>query len=214
MNNKYNIYRICLYLMILAVLLISSVSYRYVFLLTSDYVLAVFSWLLCTALVFIPCLYIHNIRLREKNNIPIQGTTTNSEVEMLSVPEYYPEDSTELPSDLPKPLRQICIIALLRALAKEQLIDANFKPYGEVNVSQMTYIADAITSIVPISKRWIVFEQFWNISNMKQIRINNNSRKCPVAGHDRIISAFKNAAQECKALDDSKAFKLWMEQNS
>ena len=133
---------------------------------------------------------------------------------MLAVPEYYPEDSTELPSDLPKPLRQICIIALLRALAKEQLIDANFKPYGEVNVSQMTYIADAITSIVPISKRWIVFEQFWNISNMKQIRINNNSRKCPVAGHDRIISAFKNAAQECKALDDSKAFKLWMEQNS
>lgn len=63
--------------MILAVLLISSVSYRYVFLLTSDYVLAVFSWLLCTALVFIPCLYIHNIRLREKNNIPLQGITTN-----------------------------------------------------------------------------------------------------------------------------------------
>ena len=113
---------------------------------------------------------------------------------MLTVPEYYPEDSTELPPDLPKPLRQICIIAMLRALAKEQLIDANFKPYGEVNVSQMTYIADAITSIVPISKRWIVFEQFWNISNMKQIRINNNSRKCPVAARDTYISAFNNAA--------------------
>ena len=104
--------------------LISSVGYRYVFLLTSDYVPAVFSWLLCKALVFIPCLYIHNIRLREKNNISLQGTTNDSEVKMLTVPEYYPDDSTELQSDFPKPLQQICIAAQLRALAKEPLIDA------------------------------------------------------------------------------------------
>ena len=181
---------------------------------TSDYVLSLFYWVLCTALVFIPYLYIYNILLYGKNNIPLQGTTKGPDKEKLTRPEYYPKDSTDVPPELPKPLRQICIVALLRALAKEQLIDANFKPYGEVNVSQMTYIADAITSIVPISKRWIIFEQFWNISNMKHIRINNNSLKCPIAGHDRIISAFKNAAQECKALDDSQAFKLWMEQNS
>ena len=181
---------------------------------TSDYVLSLFYWVLCTALVFIPYHYIYNILSCGKNNISLQGTTSESDEGKLTRPEYYLEDSTDVPPELPKPLRQICIVALLRALAKEQLIDANFKPYGEVNVSHMTYIADAITTIIPISKRWVVFEEFWNISNMKQIRINNNSRKCPIAGHDRIISAFKNAAQECKALDDSKAFKLWMSGNS
>lgn len=214
MNSKYDIYRICLYIMILAILLITSISYRYIFLLTSDFVLSLFYWVLCTALVFIPCLYIYDILLRRKNNIPLQGTTNESDKEKLTRPNYYSEDSSVVPPDLPKPLRQICIVAILKALAKEQLIDANFKPYGDVNLSQMTYIADAITTIIPISKRWAVFEEFWNISNMKQIRINNNSRKCPISDHDRIVSAFRQAAQECQALADSKAYNIWMRQNS
>ena len=214
MNTKNDIYKTCLYLITLAILLITSISYRYIFLMTSDYVLSLFYWVLCTALVFIPYHYIYNILSCGKNNIPLQGTTNESDEGKLTRPEYYPEDSTDVPFELPKPLRQICIVALLRALAKEQLIDANFKPYGEVNVSHMTYIADAITTIIPISKRWVVFEEFWNISNMKQIRINNNSRKCPISVHDRIISAFRLAAQECQALADSKAYHLWMKQNS
>lgn len=214
MNTQNDIYKACLYLIILAILLITSISYRYIFLMTSDYVLSLFYWMLCTALVFIPCLYIYDILLSENNNIPLQGITKGPDEEKLAKPEYYSEDSTEVPPDLPKPLRQICIVALLKALAKEQLIDANFKPYGDVNLSQMTYIADAITTIIPISKRWVVFEEFWNISNMKQIRINNNSRKYPVSFHDRIISAFRLAAQECQALADSKAYHLWMKHNS
>ena len=92
---------------------------------TSDYVLSLFYWVLCTALVFIPYLYIYNILSCGKNNIPLHGTTNESDEGKLTRPEYYPEDSTDVPSELPKPLRQICIVALLRALAKEQLIDAN-----------------------------------------------------------------------------------------
>lgn len=122
--------------------------------------------------------------------------------------------SLGLPDDFPKALANPVIILLLRAFAEAQILGKDLKPLGNYNATQLTFIAESITFIVPISCKWKVFGTFWGIPNMKNLLSSVKRRETEIKDMDFIYETFKKAGESSRQLADMVTYQRWIRMNN
>jgi len=137
---------------------------------------------------------------------------TDSAVHTLSDDAEYIDSDAELnsvsfPEDFPKELNAYAIKILFVELAKEQILDKNFKPII-TNKTQLALLVDAVCDIFDITGKWKVFGSFWNISNGKQLLAQ--AKKNDVCLDYSIFRAFVNAEKNPR-VGSIRAFKRWID---
>jgi len=116
-------------------------------------------------------------------------------------------NSVSFPEDFPKELNVYAIKILFVELAKEQILDKNFKPII-TNKTQLALLVDAVCDIFDITGKWKVFGSFWNISNGKQLLAQ--AKKNDVCLDYSIFRAFANAEQNPR-MGSIRSFKRWID---
>lgn len=116
----------------------------------------------------------------------------------------------KLPKDYPEQLKGKNTLLFLTALSKEGFLDKNFRPLDGCNKTEMAFIVDSIASICNISNQWKTFEEYWHLTNLRQLLGAKNQRGSRLDREETIIDIFKSVAEQSPTVKDTKSYARWL----
>ena len=115
-----------------------------------------------------------------------------------------------LSKDYPEQLKGKNTLLFLAALSKEGFLDKDFRPLESCNKTEMAFIVDSIASICNISNQWKTFEEYWHLTNLRQLLGAKNQRGSRLDREETIIDVFKSVAERNPAIKDTKSYARWL----
>ncbi len=96
-----------------------------------------------------------------------QTADTNSEIMKDDEPAYYQGEEIVFPENFPSVTNKFAFKKMFVELVKEQVLDIHLQPIG-ISKVQVSLLANALSEMFDIPKKWITFEKFWHVNNLRQ----------------------------------------------